>query len=166
MHPSLQSMLISKLNSWNLEATSVKQHSMPVLSPSCPPLSRRRRLHFLYVSCIILLLVPNKLVSNHSTSTPMVKNLPADVEDIRGAGLLPGSGRSLREGHGNPLQYSCLRNPMDRGAWRDTVHGVAKESDMTQQLNTHHLPRDRATLCKLSDLSLPLPPHLLFLKIR
>ena len=135
MHPSLQSMLISKLNSWNLEATSVKQHSMPVLSPSCPPLSRRRRLHFLYVSCIILLLVPNKLVSNHSTSTPMVKNLPADVEDIRGAGLLPGSGRSLREGHGNPLQYSCLDNPMDRGArWGCNAwgHKVSNTTEVTE----------------------------------
>ena len=41
-------------------------------------------------------------------------------------GLIPGSGRSLGEGNGNPLQYSCLENSMDRGAWRATVHGVAK----------------------------------------
>ena len=41
-------------------------------------------------------------------------------------GLIPGSGRSPREGNGNPLQYSCLGNPMDRGAWQTTVHGVAK----------------------------------------
>ena len=41
-------------------------------------------------------------------------------------GLIPGLGRSLGEGHGNPLQYSCLENPMDRGAWRATVHGVAE----------------------------------------
>ena len=41
-------------------------------------------------------------------------------------GLIPGSGRSPEEGHSNPLQYSCLENPMDRGAWRATVHGVAK----------------------------------------
>ena len=40
-------------------------------------------------------------------------------------GLIPGSGRSPGEGNGNPLQYSCLENPMDRGAWRATVHGVA-----------------------------------------
>jgi len=40
--------------------------------------------------------------------------------------LIPGSGRSPGEGNGNPLQYSCLENPMDRGAWQDTVHGVAK----------------------------------------
>ena len=46
------------------------------------------------------------------------------------AGLIPGLGRSPGEGNGNPLQYSCLENPMDRGAWQATVHGVA-ESDMT-----------------------------------
>ena len=46
-------------------------------------------------------------------------------------GLIPGSGRSLGEGHGNPLQYSCLENPMDRGAWQATVHRVA-ELDMTE----------------------------------
>ena len=47
------------------------------------------------------------------------------------AGLIPGSGRSPGEGNGNPLQYSCLENPMDRGAWWATVHRVAKESDTT-----------------------------------
>jgi len=46
-------------------------------------------------------------------------------------GLIPGSGRSFREGNGNPLQYSCLGNPMDRGAWWIIVQGVTKESDMT-----------------------------------
>ena len=48
----------------------------------------------------------------------MIKNLPANAEDIRDAGLGPGSGRSPGEGNGNPLQYSCLENPMDREAWR------------------------------------------------
>ena len=56
----------------------------------------------------------------------MVKNLPANAEDIRDAGLIPGSGRSPGGGHGNALQYSCLENPMDRGAWQATVHGVAR----------------------------------------
>ena len=56
----------------------------------------------------------------------MIKKLPANEGDIRDVGSIPGSGRSLREGHGNPLQYSCLENPMDRGAWWATVHGVAK----------------------------------------
>ena len=46
----------------------------------------------------------------------VVKNLPANAGDLRGKGLIPGSGRSPGEGNGNPLQYSCLENPMDRGA--------------------------------------------------
>ena len=56
----------------------------------------------------------------------MVKNLPANAGDIRDTGSIPGSGRSLERGHGNPLQYSCLENPMDRGAWQAIVHRVAK----------------------------------------
>ena len=61
----------------------------------------------------------------------MVKNPPVNAGDIRDVGLLPGSGRSLGEGHGNPLQYSCLDNPTDRGAWWATVHGVP-ELDTTE----------------------------------
>ena len=56
----------------------------------------------------------------------MVKNLPANPGDIRDAGSTPGSRRSPGGGHDNPLQYSCLENPMDRGAWWATVHGVAR----------------------------------------
>ena len=58
----------------------------------------------------------------------MVKNVPAMQETWSS---IPGSGRSPEEGNGNPFQYSCLENPMDRGAWLATVHGVAKDSDMT-----------------------------------
>ena len=57
-----------------------------------------------------------------------VKNPPTNAGD---AGLIPGLGRSPGEGKGNPLQYSCFGNPMDSGAWRATVCGVAKESDTT-----------------------------------
>ena len=49
--------------------------------------------------------------------------------DIRQVGFIPGSGRSPGGGHGNPLQYSCLEDPMDRGAWWGTVHGVTKRHD-------------------------------------
>ena len=56
----------------------------------------------------------------------VVKNLPANAGDLRDMGSIPGLGRSPGEGHGNPLQYSCLENPMDRGAWQATVHGVTK----------------------------------------
>ena len=55
-----------------------------------------------------------------------VKNSPVNAGDIRDSGLIPGLGRSPGEGDGNPFQYSCLRNPTDRRAWRATVHGVAK----------------------------------------
>ena len=55
-----------------------------------------------------------------------VKNLPANAEDVRDAGSIPGSGRSPGGGHGNPLQYSCLKNPMGRGAWQATVHKITK----------------------------------------
>ena len=56
----------------------------------------------------------------------MVKNLPANAGDEGDMGPFPGSGRSSGEGNGNPLQYSCLINPMDRGAWQPTVHGVTR----------------------------------------
>ena len=56
----------------------------------------------------------------------MVKNPPANARDLRVVGSIPGSGRSSGGGHGNPLQYSCLENPMDRGLWQATVHGVTK----------------------------------------
>ena len=54
----------------------------------------------------------------------VIKDLPASAGDIREAGLIPASGRSLGEGNDNPLQHSCLKNPMDRGAWQATVNGV------------------------------------------
>ena len=61
----------------------------------------------------------------------MVENPPANVGDAGDMGLIPGSGRSSGGGHTNPLQYSCLKNSMNRGAWWATVSGVA-ESDMTE----------------------------------
>ena len=62
----------------------------------------------------------------------MVKNLPANTGDIRDMGSIPGSGRPPEGGHANPLQYSCLESPVDRGAWRARVHEVHKESNMTE----------------------------------
>ena len=59
----------------------------------------------------------------------MVRNLPANAGD---SGSVPGSGRSPGEGNGKSLQYSCLGNPMDRGAWQATVPEVATESDTTE----------------------------------
>ena len=64
----------------------------------------------------------------------MVKNLPTNAGGARDAGLIPGSGRFPAEGNGNPLQYSCLENSMDGGAWWATVYGIAKS---WTQLTTH-----------------------------
>ena len=61
----------------------------------------------------------------------MVKNLPANAGDIRDVGLIPGWGRSPGGGRDNPLQYSCLENRLDRGAWQAVVCRVSKELDMT-----------------------------------
>ena len=71
----------------------------------------------------------------------MVKNLPANAGDTGDERLIPESGRSPGGGSGNPFQYSCLENPMDRGAWQATVHGVAKSriplSDFHFHLSTN-----------------------------
>ena len=66
----------------------------------------------------------------------VAKNLPANAGDIRDACLIPESGRSPGVGNGNPLQYYCLENPMDRGVWWATVHRVAKSRT---RLSTHAL---------------------------
>ena len=64
----------------------------------------------------------------------MAKNLPANAEDERDVGSISGSGKSSGVGNGNPLQYSYLENPVDRGAWQATVHGVARvEHDLATE---------------------------------
>ena len=64
----------------------------------------------------------------------MVRNLPANAGDTGDMSSIHGSGRCHREGQDNPLQYSYLKNPMDRGAWRTRVHGVTKKLYMTEAL--------------------------------
>ena len=61
-----------------------------------------------------------------TSQAALVKNPPARAGDVRDVGSIPGWGRSPGEGNGNPLQYSCLENPMDREDWRATVRGVSK----------------------------------------
>ena len=70
----------------------------------------------------------------HKKDGSVVKNLPANAGDTRDLGSTPGSGRSPGIGNGNPLQYSCLENSMDRGVWQAPVHGVTKNQT---RLNTH-----------------------------
>ena len=65
-------------------------------------------------------------VGRASQVAPVAKDPPANSGSVRDLGSIPGLGRSPGEGHGHPLQYSCLDNPKDRGAWWATVHGVTK----------------------------------------
>ena len=81
-----------------------------------------------------------------------VKSLLANTGDV---GSIPGSGWSLGKGNGNPLQYSCLGNPMDRGAWQTTVHGAAESWTRLMQLSTH------AQL-----LTILLPPFIIFMFLK
>ena len=90
----------------------------------------------------------------------MVKNLLANAGDVRDTGLIPRSGRSPGGGHDNPLQYSCLENPMHRGVWQDTVHRVTKSWTRLMQLST------QSCGCRhISDMSLG-PQHLLWHRLR
>ena len=74
----------------------------------------------------------------------MVKNLLANAREVRDTGSIPGLGRSPGEGNSNPLQYSCLENPRDRGAWRATVHGVAEldTNEATQHTQAAQGPQE------------------------
>ena len=67
----------------------------------------------------------------------VVKNSPSNAGDIEDVGSIPGLGRSPGGGHGNPFQCSSLENPVDRGAWRATVHGVTQSQAPLKRLNTH-----------------------------
>ena len=78
----------------------------------------------------------------------VVKNLSANAGDLRDVGSTPESGRSLGEGHGSPLQYSCLENPMDRGVWRATVHRVSKSQTWMKWLSMHILHPKAVTFLK------------------
>ena len=82
------------------------------------------RIHHFLVTNFELGIV-NKGFLNGSDS----KESACNARHVGGAGSIPGLGKSPGGGHGNTLQYSCLENPVDRGAWRATVHGVAKDSD-------------------------------------
>jgi len=80
---------------------------------------------------------------NQQLTGQWVKNPTCNAGDTGDAGSIPGSGRSLEEGNGYPIQYSYLENPMDRGAWWATVHGITKNRTWLKQLSMHskHTPR-------------------------
>ena len=77
----------------------------------------------------------------------MVKNPTANAGDIRDTGSIPGLGRISGGGNGNPIQYSCLENPMDRGAWWAMVHRIAKSWTQLKQFSTHTHPYPHSHMC-------------------
>ena len=90
--------------------------------------------------CFFFPSVPNVLnfFKKFHVAQSVVKNPPANAVDTGDLGSIPELGRSLGGGNGNPLQYSCLKNPMGWGAWQATVHGVAKNQDWaTEYTHTH-----------------------------
>ena len=108
-------------------------HPSTPAPPSTPPGLSHRCLHYRH-GC------PHP---GPSQLALVVKNPPASAGDIRDTGSIPGSGRSLGGGHGNPLQYSCLENPMDRGAFWATVHRITKNQTRMKRLGMHtHPPLD------------------------
>ena len=80
----------------------------------------------LYITIEILVICSYLTSVSASQVALVVKNLPASAGGVRDGGSIPGLGRSPGGGHGNPLQYSCLEDPMDRGAWQVTAHRVTK----------------------------------------
>ena len=89
-----------------------------------------RSAHFFVKSQAVTILgfcgTPMSIIIWAPQVVPVVKNPPANAGDKRDRGLIPGSGITPGGGHGNPLQYSCLENPMDRGTWQVTVHSFAE----------------------------------------
>ena len=81
------------------------------------------------------MLITVLLITRASQAALVVKNPPDNAGDIRDVGLIPKLGRFPEEGNGNPLQCSCLENPMDRGGWRAIVHGVAKSLTRLKRLS-------------------------------
>ena len=81
-----------------------------------------------------------------SQAALVVKKSPANAGDIKDLGLIPWSGRSPGKGNGNPLQYSCPENPMDRGVWWAAVHGVTKSRTRLKRLHTHGFLRETEKL--------------------
>ena len=85
---------------------------------------------------------PQFLSSTQSKASPGGSEVKASASNARDLGSIPGSGRSPGEGNGNTLQYSCLENPMDRGAWQATVHGVPKS--WTRLTSLHFFTQSKA----------------------
>ena len=93
--------------------------------------------------------------------TLVVKNLPANAGNIRDMSSIPGPGRSPEGGHGSPLQYSYLENPVDRGAWWATVHRVTKSWTRLSMHAIFHLKRENHSLSCFHFVPLPVSQHII-----
>ena len=150
----------SRGSSWSRDQTCgswgscISRGSLPLSHLGSPPLSRRPQFLPLGISPYSYSwqgswLLPGQMIwektkaASKMTATValqvalVVKNPPANAGDIRGASSIPGLGRSPGVGNSNPLQYSCLENPMDRGAWQATAHTVAKSQTQLKWLSMH-----------------------------
>ena len=92
---------------------------------------------YTYFMSVMFLVSMCMEIQEASQAALVVKNLPVNAGDVRDAGSIPGSGRSPGGGHGNPLWYSCLENPMDRGAWQAILHRLVKSWIQLKWLSIH-----------------------------
>ena len=119
---------------WKLHMVSLASRNMPCIWGVIRTCGKKMKLHALLWDFQLNAVLLGFLIKKFSSTTfslgfagrGVVKNPPANAEDAGAAGSIPGSGRSPGGGTCNPLQSSCLENPMDRGAWPATVHGVTK----------------------------------------
>ena len=133
--------ILYRLSHWGNSLLLLKLTLITWLKECLPCFSIIKLLLFLFCSLFLrskLLLFKLWCTSMWAFQVALVaKNPPANAGDIRDADSIPGSGKSPGGGHGNPLQYSCLENPMDRGTWQATVHRVEKSQTRLKQLGTH-----------------------------
>ena len=97
------------------------------------------------INCMLL-----TLLQRASQMALVIKNPTANARDIKDAGLIPGLGRSPGGGHDNPLQYSCLENPMDTGAWRATVHEIPKGYNRSDTAPVHHYTERKTSSLRIN----------------